>query len=483
MLAVALAVRLVFLIWPRAYHADEIFQYLEQAHRLVFGYGAQSWESRLGIRNQLFPALLSGPMRLGDWLSPASDAYLLVPKLCLVLISLLSVWAAWTFGRRISPRHGAAAALLAALWPEFAMFAGQALTDALAVPLILAAAALIEIAQGKPLRWQFALAGALLTAAALLRAQYGPAELVLVGVALWRSRQWRAGGWLVAGALPVLAAYSLFEVQEGRLPFQWIVAAWHQNLTIGRSHQYGDHFLLWYIASLFIAWTLWAIPIISLSALVARKFPALIAMAVANIAVHSLIGHKEYRFILLSTMPLLLLAAIGSVEWVHRRPPYWPTTRLLHHRRAIMTAFWISGALACAIMPFQAKRWSKAASGIESYRYLRKEPGVCGIAQYAAKWSDGGGYTYLHRRIPIYPLDLAADPQAEMARRQDAFNVIIAPPEPTYPLPHSYRKEVCFGLHSPFRKRPLCVYRRAGPCSNASAGEVPLNQALIRADR
>lgn len=492
MLTVALIVRATFLIWPHAYHADEIFQYLEQAHRIVFGYGAVPWESRLGIRNPLFPEMLAGPMRLGDWLWPTSDAYLLLPKLCLVLVSLLSVWAAWTFGRRISPRHGAAAAIVAALWPEFAQFAGQALTDALAVPLILTAAALIDIAKGQKGRWQNALAGALLAAAALLRAQYGPAELALVAVALWQSRKWDApewisaawikAAWIGAGAVAVLAAYCLFEVQAGRMPFEWIAASWHQNLIIGRSHQYGDRFFGWYIPSLFIVWTLWAVPIVALSALVARRYPALMAMAVTNILVHSLIAHKEYRFILLSTMTLLLLAAIGSVEWVQRRPLYWPT-RWPERRSAIMAAFWISGALACALMPFQAKFWSKARPGIQAYSYLRKEPGVCGIAHYEARWTHGGGYAYLHRPLPIYLPDFSADPEADLANGQANFNVIIAPPQPRHPLPRAYRKETCFGLHSLYRKQALCIYRRPGPCANADAGAGPLNAALVRADK
>ena len=47
-------------VWP-----DEIFQTLEQAHRLAFGYGIVPWEFRAGARSWLLPGLLAGAMEAG----------------------------------------------------------------------------------------------------------------------------------------------------------------------------------------------------------------------------------------------------------------------------------------------------------------------------------------------------------------------------------------------------------------------------------
>ena len=47
---------------------DEIFQYLEQAHRLVFGYGYVPWEYRFGIRSWILPALISPILYLCKYL-------------------------------------------------------------------------------------------------------------------------------------------------------------------------------------------------------------------------------------------------------------------------------------------------------------------------------------------------------------------------------------------------------------------------------
>jgi hypothetical protein len=46
----------------------------------------------------------------------------------------------------------------------------------------------------------------------------------------------------------------------------------------------------------------------------ARRYPVLLALALIVFAMHSAIAHKEYRFVLLGTTSLILLAALGSVD-------------------------------------------------------------------------------------------------------------------------------------------------------------------------
>jgi hypothetical protein len=57
-------------------------------------------------------------------------------------------------------------------------------------------------------------------------------------------------------------------------------------------------------------WGYWLIPITLLACAGARRFPALMLMAFANVVLHMFIAHKEYRFILLSTTLYVLLAAV-----------------------------------------------------------------------------------------------------------------------------------------------------------------------------
>jgi phosphatidylinositol glycan class B len=66
-IALALAVRLIAIfLFPSLHHPDENYQTLEQAHRLVFGYGVKTWEFEDGIRSLVIPYLLAGVFWLTD---------------------------------------------------------------------------------------------------------------------------------------------------------------------------------------------------------------------------------------------------------------------------------------------------------------------------------------------------------------------------------------------------------------------------------
>src|SRR3546814_15777794 len=88
------------------HHPDEVIQYLEQAHRLVFGYGVIPWEYRYGMRQRLLPLLLAGPMKLGDLIAPASDLYLMLPRMAVAMLSISIMAAALKLGNGISRLHG-----------------------------------------------------------------------------------------------------------------------------------------------------------------------------------------------------------------------------------------------------------------------------------------------------------------------------------------------------------------------------------------
>src|SRR5260370_41077903 len=52
--------------WP-----DEIYQSLEPAHRLVFGYGLIPWEFLQGARSWALPALVAGLLKGSGWFGAA----------------------------------------------------------------------------------------------------------------------------------------------------------------------------------------------------------------------------------------------------------------------------------------------------------------------------------------------------------------------------------------------------------------------------
>src|SRR3954462_8377900 len=106
--AVALAVRLaVAFAMPNQLWPDEIYQSLEQAHRVVFGRGIVPWEYRDGTRSWLFPGVLAGIMAAVGLVASSAAAYLMAIAAFLSAIALAPGDAAFRWAERTVGLRGA----------------------------------------------------------------------------------------------------------------------------------------------------------------------------------------------------------------------------------------------------------------------------------------------------------------------------------------------------------------------------------------
>ena len=139
LLAVGLALRLVAVFsadWT--YRADEIMQYLEQAHRLVFGAGFMPWEIRLGARNLLIAAPAAGVMALCKSVGGGPDCYIPGIELFYAIASLAIPASLYFVGRRLyDETAGRVALAMGCLWYEFVVFAPRLMPEQTAAILIL----------------------------------------------------------------------------------------------------------------------------------------------------------------------------------------------------------------------------------------------------------------------------------------------------------------------------------------------------------
>ncbi len=78
-----------------ALHPDEIWQYIEQAYRLIGGSAVTPWDQRAGLRSEFIPALIAPAMTLGNLFGVRLAAV----RLFASLLSLSAVWASWRIGR------------------------------------------------------------------------------------------------------------------------------------------------------------------------------------------------------------------------------------------------------------------------------------------------------------------------------------------------------------------------------------------------
>jgi GPI mannosyltransferase 3 len=469
------------------HHADEIGQYLDQAHRLVFGYGAQPWEYRSEMRSWLIPLFLSRPMALGHIIAPDTGLYLTLPKLFVALVSLPVLWAAWTFGRLVSKDHGWIALWVAAIWFEFVFFAGHVLSEPLALAALLPAAALLMNENAG--RWSLFAAGFLLALSAVLRFHYGPAILLLTICLCWKN--WRAALPAIAGgALLLLFVSGVIDLAMGQAPFKWIFNNVYLNVVANRADAYGTSGPAGYLAGLRTWWGLFGTGVLLLLAFDGRKrhpkLNILFWVAVTNFALHSLIGHKEYRFILLSTAIIVLLAAIGSLDVAQRVVRKWGkgTTNV----SLAATAFlWISASAWLAFSPPMKYRWQAYGGMIELMAKARISPQICAIGLDQDYWYSGS-YAVLHRPIPLY-VTSTPDPSQMSSRTPvngtQAYNAVIAQRSRGLRLAGAYSPTICVPHQTEKgfvvrggRREEICLFQRKGGCSGGGLEKFQINAWL-----
>jgi hypothetical protein len=470
--ALALMLRLATLANPSSYFPDQVFQHLEVAHDRIFGYGIETWEQRYGIRSPLFPLFLAIPMQIGKWISADGFAFLFAAKTSLALCSLAIIWGSYRIGRILSRVHGLFAAFAAAIWFEFIYFSTQALTDSFALACFFPAAGLL-LDRKRATRGSLFCGGMLLALAAIFRFQYGPA-LLLFGLLACGRTKWR---WLWAGGGAFAAAIlsGLVDLSQGMTPFSWLVGNFYHNIILSRSHLYSISGPTYYLTAIAALAGLTVGAQLVLSWFGARVFPTLAATAIVNIAVHSMIAHKEYRFILLSTAILALLAAIGTVELIFARKALGgrPTILLM-----LAAGLWTTGSALNATFGSSSAIWSYSRTELRLFQALHEDKAACGIALYNTDWSSTGAYTYLHRNVPLYIVESFTAP-VKWPSVTPAFNRIIASPQDT-DLPRQYRLHQCKGGREPNAK--LCIYQRQGGCNLQAAEKNEFNTWLRRKD-
>lgn len=468
-LLVALSVRMFVayampnMIWP-----DEVFQTMEQAHRAVFGYGVIPWEFRQGTRSWLLPGFLATVIAVTSWITSSVTAYLLSSAAALSAISLAPLWSAFNaafaeFGLRCAILVGA----WLALWFELVYFAPKALTEVvagnlLAVGAVLASASLSARRDGRPVSNRRLVATAvLLGLAAVMRVQLAIAAgamLVIVAAKLpVRSR------WLALGAAStVVIGAGILDAFTWNYPFQSFIENIRVNILEGKSTYYGTAPWHAYFAVYGRIWGAWGLSIIALAVLGARRAPILALGVVLVLAAHIPIAHKEYRFVYPAMLLMLILAGFGAataLRWIEDR--HGSLTASLG--AAAFIALWFAMSIRAAA-GFHASKtqlafhygeeqdhWIRRRGGLLGMRELGREPGVCGVGLAGIGWGDTGGYTYLHRRIPIFPF-----PNQEVLWKYVShFNAILMQPGKPEKI-GPFERQRCWD--------DACIYARDGAC-------------------
>ena len=435
-------------------HADEIMQYLEQGKRLATGHGIVPWEYRYGARNEVLPQLLALPFWLGASLAPGTLAGMLAARWLFLALTLLALPAAWRLGALTSRTHALAALFVAAVWYENVLFSALLLSEVLAAALIaLAAALLLADAPGRAaLRW----AGLLLGLGVIVRLQYAPFAAVLVLARLRLDR--RMWAQLLLGGMAALAIGALSDLAAGQVPLSWIWINLTYNVGQGRAARFGAAGPFEYLRLLLLHLGP-AAPFILAGALLSPpRYRPLVLALLANLLLHSLIAHKEYRFIWASVWSITVLAAISSVtlaQWLAAKRGRTLSPLLL----AVLGALWLGASLAAAAQSGGARTMRGGAPIPLAANDAAARRETCGIA-LPDQWRAHLVPALLPREIPLYvaPAEVLAQGATLPAAISQSADVLLFPALPGGAP--GYRALSC-RANSTLK---VCVYVRTGGC-------------------
>jgi GPI mannosyltransferase 3 len=441
---IALALRVeVAAHYPSIDWGDEIFNTLEPAHHLAYGYGIVVWEWREGIRSWVFPAFLAGVMRATDWMGRGSFGYLAAIRVVLSLISLATVWFGYVWGKRAS---GEAAAIIAAgacaFWYELVHFAPKALNDVLAGNLLLPGLYLGVYGEALPERKRLFFAGLFCGLAVSFRNQLAPA--VLFAVLYFCRTNWRRKSLpTFLGLLLPIVAFGLVDAITWSYPFQSLIRYFRVVVIEGRSLMYGTEPWYWYVWML----ALHFLPLFFLALVGIRRSPLLGWMAFIIVASHSVLAHKEYRFIY-PVMPILLtLAALGFVELAEDFKT-WGKPAL--SPKMITVAGLVLCVGTSALLAWKFPR-STSRPVVAVMDQLSLDPSVCGVGLYKIPWIMTGGYSHLHQNVPL----VMVRQDSELQEQVPAFNALLSR-ETVNDQKMTFKSDKCWG--------DVCLYRRTGSC-------------------
>ena len=419
--------------------ADEIMQYLEQAHRFVFGAGFVPWEIRLGARNMLLIAPAVGVMQLCQAAGAAADCHIIGVKLFNALFSLAAPASLYFVGRRLYGENAGRVALaMGCLWYEFVVFAPHLIAEQTAAVLILCGLACAPPSADKaaPRLW---MTGLLLGLGGLLRLPYIPAA-GLLGILILVKMPPRSAPHLLGGALLALTVAGAADLVAWG-GFYDSAFAYLQAASLTENFGVVHGVTPWHIQLRKMAVCsagLWPLIMIATAADWRRHWPPL-AIVAAVLLIHAVVNSNFYTHVILAT--LILALALGGIA---AHPPEFLRAAFRgSNRLAVAGVFAVVSLLgaAHALPGLSGSFWTE----LRHPRFFFYDHPSAPVGRFlsrvppdkmrAALWTAvdplwTGGYYYFHHSVPYWHEGLP--PHREMLAGKPLAEVAshIAAPDP-----------------------------------------------------
>jgi len=432
---------------------DEIYQSLAPAHRITFGYGIEIWEFREGLRSWFFPSLLLPPMALGSALGADSGVSIVVwAKLTIVVMQVLTALGAFHLARRLRSRNAGLLAMLLVIIVPLQVVYGSRAQSEIASQVFIVWAAVHALARDR--RWSGLWVGILLGLAVFVRYQNG-ILLPLAGAMLLVRRDWRGVVLCVVGAGAVGLLGGLADSAIWGSFLHSFRKYWEFNFVQHGADKWGtdswDYYTR-YLASGIgpLGYFLFIGMVVAVASRL-RGAAWLLAWVLVFWLLHAVTPHKELRFILPILPVALTLAAAGADVALERLA----SVRLAWTCLAVMVALCTTQVASVTL----GELGYRAAGGVDiasspfdhygdvnrALSWVGEQDDVCGVTLTDVRPWWMGGFTYLHRDVPLFvgALDQSATRSNYVIARKQASD-------------HDFTPVASFG--------DTVVQRRSGAC-------------------
>jgi hypothetical protein len=407
LMAAAFGLRvLTWWLFPNTHHGDEIFQYQEQAFRLVKGYGVIPWEFIEGTRSWYLPGLLAGLLWLAEALPGGISWWPALMAITLSFLSLSVVWVMASYGRWFWGLRGAVlAGGFAVVWYEFLLFAPKTLTGVISTHLMLLALLAWGLGLKRVARNRLILGGVLMGTALVVRPQLALGLAALAVGIIWFHGRNRSLVPVLLGVGGAVIAFGLIDLLAFDYPYQWAVQNVRFNIIENVTGEFGAQPWYFYPGMLFLVWLYLAPVLFALFLIAVRKLPLLGAAATVIVLSHTLITHKEYRFIYAAVILALIVCAVGAVQVAARLSE----RRALSSRGKWVLVAGVIGLVGVAGLarslhpPLYDEYWRQFSDRTAAFEVLKNDPALGSIV-LDVKWGSTPGYSGLQRDVPMHAL-------------------------------------------------------------------------------
>lgn len=450
-----LLVRVIsYFLSPNINFIDEIYQYIEPAYSYYYDKTIVTWEYKFGLRNWLWPNLLA----LAIWPAQTFFGTLFAFKFSIVLfcslLSLISIYAAYMIGSLENRNIGILAAFFTAFWSDFVYFSSHPTIEVVANNFLMLGLALALCANKASVpessthfRNRFLLCGVMLGFAFAFRFHLAPA-LAFIGFFILFKNKSNALKYVLIGSIFPVIIYGYLDYIKIGYPFKSIYNSININIFYGIAQKFSiTPFYTYLVDDTFLAIAL----ILSMWLIFVdfknqnNKFSMLFYTSIVILIFHSLIGHKELRFIYSAYM-LMLLFVLIKIALIKN------TRKISTYSMAIIVSFSV-------IAGFRYRNlWDANQQYILAAEFLNKKQNICGLGLYGIEWLLFPGTAFFQKDVYIYKEDTAKIPHSQ--RLHASYNYLLA--SDTVDVKAGFTREICYSIASNDKK--ACIYSREGTC-------------------